>query len=137
MPGESGKTPGRRGCPGRAWKHGWTSHITKGGNRVGVRGGKLVVAFAQAYEMAWGSWGNCQRFSVPRRLELTCQPKESGFHSGGNGEPLEDVKQGGLRSDLDSRMLTPAATGPEAAGGGAKLHAGELVRGGLQSCSGR
>lgn len=35
------------------------------------------------------------------------------MHSGGDGEPLEHFRGEGLRSDLNSRTPTPAATGTE------------------------
>lgn len=49
-------------------------------------------------------------------LDFTCQPEESGFHSGGNEKPQKDYKQEGVWSDLNYRTLTPAATGTEDGG---------------------
>lgn len=49
-------------------------------------------------------------------LDFTCQPEESGFHSGGNEKPRKDCKHEALWSDLNYRMLTPAATGTEDGG---------------------
>lgn len=49
-------------------------------------------------------------------LDFACHPEESGFHSGGNEKPRKDCKHEGLWSDLNYRMLTPAATGTEDGG---------------------
>lgn len=91
-------------------------------------GRRWVQSICKGMSSSVGCSGRLPEVQCNQSLDLTCRPKGPGFHSGGNGEPSKDFLHEDLRSDLNSRMFTPVATGTEDGLQGGQGQAGILVR---------